>query len=152
MDIAETIEHVSKLTAGDALHRRVRCGARSGRVAARRRRSFALEQVLVILIVNAMDAMKETPEGSRELLIRRAAPTRRLWRSRCGISGTASGANMPQLFDSMFTTKSEGMGLGLPIARTIVAAHGADLGRERARRRRSVALHAAQQRRLNALS
>ena len=32
-------------------------------------------------------------------------------------------ANMPQLFDSLFTTKPEGMGLGLPIARTIIAAH-----------------------------
>jgi two-component system sensor kinase FixL len=39
---------------------------------------------------------------------------------------------MPQLFDSMFTTKPEGMGLGLPIARTIVASHGGRIWAENA--------------------
>ena len=41
-------------------------------------------------------------------------------------------ANMPQLFDSLFSTKAEGMGLGLPIARTIVAAHGGQIWAENA--------------------
>ena len=70
MDVAETIEHVAKLTAGDALHRRVtmRRDLASGLPRVIGDRSH-VEQVLVILIVNAMDAMKDTPEGSRELLV-----------------------------------------------------------------------------------
>jgi PAS domain S-box-containing protein len=134
VDVAETIDHVLRITAGDALHRRVsmRREFTSGLPLAVGDRSH-LEQVLVILIVNAMDAMKETPEGSRQLLI-----------AACNVDPAAveiavrdfghgiSDANMPQLFDSLFTTKSEGMGLGLSIARSIVAAHGGQIWAENA--------------------
>jgi signal transduction histidine kinase len=40
--------------------------------------------------------------------------------------------NMPQLFDSLFTTKSDGMGLGLSIARTMISAHGGRIWAENA--------------------
>ena len=134
VDVAETIDHVLRITAGDALHRRVtmRREFTSGLPLVVGDRSH-LEQVLVILIVNAMDAMKETPEGSRQLLITACNVDWRRWRSPCVTSGTASAAaNMPQLFDSLFSTKAEGMGLGLPIARTIVAAHGGQIWAENA--------------------
>jgi two-component system sensor kinase FixL len=134
VNIAETIEHVFKLTAGDALHRRVTM-----------RRDVAgdlpivvgdrshLEQLLVILIVNAMDAMKETPEGSREVTVSARRATEAL--VEVGVRDHGHGitaVNMPQLFDSLFTTKPEGMGLGLPIARSIVAAHGGRIWAENA--------------------
>lgn len=124
MNVAETIEHVLKLIAGDALHRRVTV-----------RRDLAedlpevigdrsqIEQVLVILIVNAMDAMKETPEAARRVDV-----SARLDGSFVEIAIQDSGhgiraANLPQLFDSFYTTKSDGMGLGLSIARSMVSAH-----------------------------
>jgi two-component system sensor kinase FixL len=125
MDIANTIEHVAKLIAGDALHRRVtlRRDVPAGLPRVIGDRSH-IEQLLVILIVNAMDAMKETPEGSRELLL-----SARDTDDGCvevavrDFGHGISPQNMPQVFDSLFTTKPEGMGLGLPIARTIIAAH-----------------------------
>ena len=125
-DLAQTIEHVFQLTGGDALHRRVTM-----------RREIAtdlplivgdrshLEQLLVILIVNAMDAMKGTPEGSREVVV--AAQPAEQGMVEVAVRDRGHGIspqNMPQLFDSLFTTKAEGMGLGLPIARSIVNAHG----------------------------
>src|SRR5207342_2318292 len=70
VDLVDTVEHVFKLTAGDALHRRVPIRREVARdlPAVLGDRSY-LEQVLVILMVNGMDAMKSTPESSRGLVV-----------------------------------------------------------------------------------
>jgi PAS domain S-box-containing protein len=134
VDVNETVNHVLTLIAGDALHRRVQV-----------RRELAadlpkvigdpshLEQVLVILIVNGMDAMKKTPEAARELTItaRRAAESLVEITIQDRGHGIAP-ASMPQLFDSFFTTKADGMGLGLSIARSMIAAHGGTIWAENA--------------------
>jgi PAS domain S-box-containing protein len=125
VDIADIIEHVARLTAGDALHRRVtiRREVAPGLPRVIGDRSH-IEQVLVILIVNAMDAMKESPEGSRELLVSASGTDDGFVEVAVRDFGHGiSAQNLPQVFDSLFTTKPEGMGLGLPIARTIIAAH-----------------------------
>lgn len=134
VDMAAVLEHVVKVVAGDALHRRVRmrCEVSPGLPAILGDRSH-LEQVLVILLVNGMDAMKETPEPLRELSV-----TARLTEidqlevavQDCGHGIAAE--NMPQLFDTFFTTKSDGMGLGLSIARSMIAAHGGRIWAENA--------------------
>jgi PAS domain S-box-containing protein len=134
VDLAETVDHVMNLVAGDALHRRVnlRRDVAPGLAPAVGDRSH-LEQLLVILIVNAMDAMKETPEPSRQLLVTaRDAGDSLVEIAVRDFGHGISPENMSQLFDSLFTTKAEGMGLGLPIARTIVAAHGGRIWAENA--------------------
>jgi PAS domain S-box-containing protein len=126
VNLAQIIGHVHKLVAGDALHRRVsiRCDVAADLTEVLGDRSH-LEQVLVILMVNGMDAMKETPENLRELSVSAI----RVGEQQVEIAVRDRGhgiaqANMPQLFDSFFTTKSDGMGLGLSIARTMINAHG----------------------------
>jgi PAS domain S-box-containing protein len=134
VDVTETVNHVLTLIAGDALHRRVQVRRE---LAADLSRVIGdpshLEQVLVILIVNGMDAMKNTPEAARELTItaRRAAESL----VEIAIQDRGHGiapASMPQLFDSFFTTKADGMGLGLSIARSMIAAHGGTIWAENA--------------------
>ncbi len=125
VDLVDTVEHVFKLTAGDALHRRVpiRRDVAPDIPAVLGDRSY-LEQVLVILMVNGMDAMKSTPENSRELVVsaRRTSEGVEVAVRDCGHG--ISPEHLPQLFDSFFTTKADGMGMGLSIARSMVAAHG----------------------------
>lgn len=82
-----------------------------------------LQQVIVNLVVNGMDAMKETPVGSRIISIR----TSRVEQfAELSVSDRGPGIpedQLKQVFEPFFTTKAEGMGMGLSIARTIVEAH-----------------------------
>jgi PAS domain S-box-containing protein len=84
-----------------------------------------LQQVLLNLLLNGMDAMANTPEAARRIIVTTdmrgpAAIRIRVSDAGCGISETL----LSRLFDSFFTTKPDGMGLGLSIARSIIEAHG----------------------------
>jgi two-component system, LuxR family, sensor kinase FixL len=83
-----------------------------------------LQQVLMNLLLNGMEAMADTPESERRLFVRTATNGQR----RVEISVTDSGRGippekLPRLFESFFTTKENGMGLGLAIARSIIDSH-----------------------------
>ena len=86
-----------------------------------------LQQVLLNLISNSFDAMEKN-QGSREMLIRtfRKDPKTiivSLKDSGCGIPQQ----NLSKLFDHFFTSKTDGLGMGLSISRSIVEAHGGHL-------------------------
>jgi signal transduction histidine kinase len=82
-----------------------------------------LEQVLVNLMMNAMDAMADSPRSRRSVTIRSDVKT-----SDVEVSVRDSGTGLPEqdgtLFTPFVTTKSHGVGIGLTIVRTIVEAHG----------------------------
>jgi len=86
-----------------------------------------LQQVLMNLIVNASDAMHAAPESARTLSIH----TARVGDSvQVDVSDRGPGIKQDELervFDMFFTTKTGGMGIGLAICRSIIAAHGGAL-------------------------
>jgi signal transduction histidine kinase len=87
-----------------------------------------LQQVLLNLVTNAIQAMAEVRNRPRVLTIRSQAHERddilvEVEDSGIGLDPTG----IDHIFESMFTTKPDGMGMGLSISRSIVAAHGGRL-------------------------
>jgi signal transduction histidine kinase len=87
-----------------------------------------LQQVVLNLIVNAVEAMSGTSEGKRELLIStgKANTGDVVVAVRDSGPGLAP-ASLDRLFDAFYSTKSSGLGLGLSICRSIIEAHGGRL-------------------------
>jgi len=87
-----------------------------------------LQQVILNLVMNAIEAMSEVREEPRELLIStgNADPDGIL--VTIGDSGPGlPDANPERIFDAFYTTKASGLGMGLSICRSIVEAHGGRL-------------------------
>jgi len=87
-----------------------------------------LQQVLLNIIINAFDAMRETPVPERRVIIR----------TECEIGGSVRvsvrdfGTGLPtenpeRIFEHFFSTKHDGLGMGLAIVRSIITSHGGDL-------------------------
>jgi PAS domain S-box-containing protein len=87
-----------------------------------------LQQVILNLIVNAVEAMSGVGEGSRELLIStgKAESDGVLVAVRDSGPGLAP-ASLERLFGAFYTTKPGGLGMGLSICRSIIEAHGGRL-------------------------
>lgn len=87
-----------------------------------------VQQVILNLIINAVQAMSTIREGARRLLI----STGKTEADRVLVAVQDSGpglapANLEHVFDAFYTTKPNGMGLGLSICRSIVEAHNGRL-------------------------
>ena len=87
-----------------------------------------LQQVIINLVMNGIEAMQSVTDRPRELVLR----SRRDEKQQVLVSVTDCGVGIPvenadRLFNAFFTTKSSGMGMGLSICRTIMEAHGGRL-------------------------
>jgi C4-dicarboxylate-specific signal transduction histidine kinase len=84
-----------------------------------------LQQVILNLIINAVEAMGGVSEGARELLIGTGQnASSEVWVAVQDFGPGLSPEGFDRLFDPFYTTKPDGMGMGLSICRSIVEAHG----------------------------
>jgi PAS domain S-box-containing protein len=87
-----------------------------------------LQQVILNLILNAIEALSEVGEGSRTLLI--SSSKAESGEVLVAVSDSGPGlppTNLERIFEAFYTTKASGLGMGLSICRSIVEAHGGRL-------------------------
>jgi C4-dicarboxylate-specific signal transduction histidine kinase len=90
-----------------------------------------LQQVVINLVMNAIEAMASISDDGRTLDVRTARhdadgrPAVLVAVRDAGVGAPAE--QLPQLFDAFYTTKPSGLGMGLTISRSIIAAHGGRL-------------------------
>jgi signal transduction histidine kinase len=89
-----------------------------------------LQQVIVNLIVNAIDAMSAMPSARGRITVSAVRDDNYADLSVSDLGPGIPVANLKEVFEPFFTTKPRGMGMGLSIARTIVEAHGGQLSVE----------------------
>ncbi len=129
VDINEAVREVIALTRGEAgkygISVRTVLGEHLPRVRGDR---VQLQQVMLNLIVNAIEAMSATSEGPRALLVSTTTDSS----EGLSIAVSDSGPGLPadginRVFDPFYTTKLGGLGMGLSICRSIIDAHGGQL-------------------------
>jgi len=93
--------------------------------------SIQLQQVIVNLLMNGIEAMSGVTDRPRTLRVRSESQKNGQIRVSVQDSGIGLSADvMGHLFEPFFTTRQKGMGMGLPISRSIVEAHGGKLWAE----------------------
>lgn len=131
LDMALLVNDVLRLLGAEARRRQVALVARCDEpLPVVHGDRVQLQQVLLNLVMNAMDAMAGTPSPARQVTVR-------TFESAGGVEVTVADQGpgiaadvLPRLFESFFTTKPQGMGLGLSIARSIAVSHNGRLWAE----------------------
>jgi two-component system sensor kinase FixL len=87
-----------------------------------------LQQVVLNLLLNAFEAMKDCPANEREIIVQAATDGADVVRVVVRDHGTGmSSENLDKIFQPFYTTKRDGLGMGLSISRSIIEAHGGRL-------------------------
>ena len=124
-EIHEVVREIDSLLRPEARRRRIaleiRPAALTATVLGDRTQ---IQQVLLNLVLNAMDAVVDQPDERRAILVAVKTGGDEIDVSVRDRGHGIAAASLPKLFDSFYPTKRQGMGLGLAIARTIVEAHG----------------------------
>jgi signal transduction histidine kinase len=130
IDLNELVGEVAWLVRSDAILRNVSASLEfADDLPKVRGDRVQLQQVVLNLVLNALDAMREPGAGDRTLVIRTAREGATAVRVAVEDAGIGIDETIgDRIFQPLYTTKAEGLGMGLAIARTIVGVHGGTLG------------------------
>jgi signal transduction histidine kinase len=130
LDLNEVVGEVARLVKNDAVLRDVAMSLElAPDLPTVRGDRVQLQQVLLNLVLNGFEAMREPGAGERTLVIRTVREGAAAVRVETQDSGIGvDDKDLDRMFQPLYTTKAEGLGMGLTIARTIVDAHGGRMG------------------------
>jgi PAS domain S-box-containing protein len=128
IEVNSIVSEVVKLIRGNALTRgvtvEVELGSDIGHVLGDR---VQIQQVVLNLLVNALDAVQGQEKSQRRVSLKTAARNGAAVVEVCDRGAGLSDDELTQIFEPFYSTKSDGIGLGLSISRAIVGAHGGKL-------------------------
>jgi PAS domain S-box-containing protein len=126
LDLNEVILAVVDLIRADSLLQGLSIATDlSPRLAEIRGDGIQLQQVILNLILNGAAAMRNSPSGQRKIFVRTAMLDSRTVKAFVTDFGTGiDEKNIDRLFEPFYTTKPDGLGMGLSISQTIIKAHG----------------------------
>ncbi len=129
LDLQDLVEDTVAMARPDALQRRIKLKVEfPPRLPPARGDRVHVQQVLLNLILNGMDAMDKTPPARRLLTV--ALEESRHGNLRVSVTDCGAGiapGDAVRIFEPFFSTKASGMGMGLAISKTIIEAHGGDI-------------------------
>jgi PAS domain S-box-containing protein len=127
--IRDIIYEVRDFTRAECLHRQIQLQVNvPDKLPFARIDPIQIEQVLINLVCNSMDALQDIEENSRRITI--SAKVYKCKFIKVSVVDTGNGCGdevVPRLYEPFYTTKAHGLGIGLGISQTIVVAHGGNL-------------------------
>jgi signal transduction histidine kinase len=129
VDLRELVEDTIALTRAEAAAKHIRLAAQiPAELPEAQGDRVHLQQVLLNLILNGMDAMIAVPQSRRSLAVRVLETKKSNLQVEVSDQGTGMAPDVAaRIFEPFFTTKTNGMGMGLAISQTIIEAHGGDI-------------------------
>jgi signal transduction histidine kinase len=129
LDMRELVEDTIALTRADAAARHVRLTVQMpSQLPDTQGDRVQLQQVLLNLILNGMDAMNAVPRNRRSLTVRVLETKNKNLQVEVSDRGTGiTPEAVSRVFEPFFTTKPDGMGMGLAITQNIIEAHSGDI-------------------------
>jgi PAS domain S-box-containing protein len=129
VDLDNLIEDVMMLVRSDAVLHNVQISFEaSSDLPPVRGDRVQLQQVVLNLLVNAFDAVKNCPVPDRQVIVRVEREGARMLKVTVRDRGTGlSGDALDKIFQPFYTTRQDGLGMGLAICRSIIEAHGGRL-------------------------